>query len=133
MSVGRHHVPALDFFSEAGRFMTVIKPFFHSIDHASRILIPFLDFTLSETSQVQKEQDGVLVIFTKMRKWLHSPQTSLSCLTTNYSTYIERSSRLLFLSNISCLEKTAYIYLYKNLFRSKCINCLTWQRKTPWI
>lgn len=44
------------------------KAFFPPIDHVSRILVPFLDFTLSETSQNQKEQDAVWVIFTKMRK-----------------------------------------------------------------
>lgn len=62
MSVGWHHVPALDFFSEAVRFMTIIKPF-PPIDHVSRICIPLWDFTLLETSQIQNEQDAVLVIF----------------------------------------------------------------------
>lgn len=128
MSVGWHHVPALDFFSEAVRFMTIIKPFPPPIDHVSRILVPFLDFTLSETSQNQKEQDAIWVIFTKMRKWLHSPQTSLSYQTTNYSAYIERSSRLFFLFNIFCLEKKHIFIFIKIFFRAKDISCLAWQR-----
>lgn len=47
-------MPALDFLSEAVRFMTIIKVF-STIDHVGRICVPFLDFTLSETSQDQKE------------------------------------------------------------------------------
>lgn len=107
----------------SGRFLRGCEIYGHhkapsppsSIDHVGRIHVPLQDFTLLETSQNQKEQDAVLIIYPQReRKWSPTLQkSSLSCQNTNNSEEMEQSSRLFSLFDMFCVDKKHILIVTK--------------------